>query len=365
MWDQVEELLERGIAEGAFPGCAMAAGQREQVLYTGVHGYLSQDKQRKVSAATRYDVGALTQVLVAVPLLLYALERGLVSADDPLSAFERAVPQDKKDITLHNLLTHTAGMTPFFLLPQEAENAHSALHALLKHPLANNVGAKVRDSAMGYLLLGFLLEKILNMPLDEAVKRFLCTPLSLAGTGFLPSGEDVAPTNIQSDSDDRQAGSPYDENARFLHGVSGHAGLFTNLNDLSRFASMLACNGHTQSDVFLSPRAIHLATTERTRGLNEARGYGFHIAKRSDPFLGHLWPSESYGLSDPATGSLLAVSPADGFFMVLLTNAQSAPQNKRNTERIHKLLCNAAYAAFQHQNPTLTQPNEQSGGLFN
>ena len=71
-------------------------------------------------------------------------------------------------------------------------------------------------------------------------------------------------------------------------------------------------------------------------------------AKRSDPFLGHLWPSEGYGLSDPATGSLIAVSPEDGFYVALLMNGQSTPQGKRSTERLHKLLLNAAYAAFQH-----------------
>lgn len=76
--------------------------------------------------------------------------------------------------------------------------------------------------------------------------------------------------------------------------------------------------------------------------MNEARGYGFRITKRSDPFLGHLWPSDGYGLQDPSTGSLIAVSPDDGFFVTLLVNgrnhaagppgcgayAQAAPQRR-------------------------------------
>ena len=77
---------------------------------------------------------------------------------------------------------------------------------------------------------------------------------------------------------------------------------------------MLAGDGRNEEGVVFSYRSIHLATTERTRGLNEARGYGFRITKRSDPFLGHLWPSDGYGLTDPASGSLIAVSPDDGFF---------------------------------------------------
>ena len=101
--------------------------------------------------------------------------------------------------------------------------------------------------------------------------------------------------------------------------------------------------------VVFSYRSVHLATTERTRGLNEARGYGFRITKRSDPFLGHLWPSDGYGLRDPASGSALAVSPLDGFFTVILMNGAYTPANRAEGERFLRLCLNAAYAAFQHE----------------
>ena len=348
MWKAVDELLCRVISDGAFPGCAMAAGQGTRVLYTSVNGFLTRDGEREVRHTTRYDIGALTQVLATMPLMLIALERGLVSLDDPISRFLSGVPQDKREITLLHLLTHTSGMTPYFLLQQEAESDRDALRALLAHPLAGSVGGKVRDSAMGYILLGFILEKIFAMPLDEAMKRFVSAPLDMNRTGFLPSGDDVAPTDTEGEPEEWQAGCPQDGNARFLHGVAGHAGLFTDLEDSIRFAAMLAGDGRDGDGVAFSSRAIHLATTERTRGMNEARGYGFRITKRSDPFLGHLWPSDGYGLQDPSTGSLIAVSPDDGFFVTLLINGRNTPQDRRDAERMHKLLLNAAYAAFQH-----------------
>lgn len=349
MWKAVDELLLRGIADGTFPGCAMAAGQGARVLYTGVHGKLAQDDARDVTHITRYDVGVLTEVVATVPLLLCALERGLVSLDDPISLWLQDVAPDKQGITLLHLLTHTAGMAPRFLLPQEAENDRDALGALLRHPLSGAPGGKVRDSAMGFILLGFILEKVFAMPLDEAVKRFVTAPLHMDRTGYLPTGDDIAPSGAESEDGEWQPGQPQDGNARFLHGVAGHAGLFTDLEDISRFAGMLAGDGRTEEGVAFSYRSIHLATTDRTRGLNEARGYGFHITRRSDPFLGHLWPSDGYGLKDPASGSLIAVSPEDGFFVALLLNGHSAPHDRQMMERMHKLLLNAAYAAFQHE----------------
>ena len=346
MWKAVDDLLARGVADGMFPGCAMAAGQGTRVLFTSVHGTLAHGDGRGVTHATRYDVGALTRVMATTPLMLYALERGLASLDDRLDRWLDGVPQDKRDITLLHLLTHTSGMSASFLLSQEAEGYRDALGALLRHPLSGSVGGKVRDSAMGFALLGFVLERIFSMPLDEAVKRFVTAPLRMPRTGFLPAGDDVAPSGAEGEG--WQAGQPQDGNARFLHGVAGHAGLFADLEDTIRFASMLAGDGRNEEGVIFSYRAIHLATTERTRGLNEARGYGFRITKRSDPFLGHLWPSDGYGLTDPAGGSLIAVSPDDGFFVTLLLNGQGTSGERREMDRMHKLLLNAAYAAFQH-----------------
>lgn len=348
MWKAVDELLLHGISQGAFPGCAMAAGQGTRVLYTSVHGKLAPGSTQEVTHTTRYDVGVLTQVMITVPLVLCALERGLISLDDPISLWLENVPQDKHDITLLQLLTHVSGITPHFLLPDEAVRSREALDVLLRHPLAGSVGSKVRDSAMGYILLGFILERVFRMPLDEAAKRFVTAPLHMLRTGFLPSGADVAPADAESESEEWQAGQPKDRNARFLHGIAGHAGVFTDLEDAIRFASMLAGDGHTDDGVMFSHRALHLATTERTRGMNEARGYGFRITKRSDPFLGHLWPSDGYGLKDPVSGSLIAVSPEDGFFVTLLLNGHNGLSARTEMERMQKRLLNAAYAAFQH-----------------
>lgn len=227
MWNAVDHLLEEAIRENAFPGCAIAAGQRGKVLYTNVSGYLVRDGERQVTHSTRYDVGALTQVLVTMPLCMIAVERGLLGPDDTVDRFLPEVPPDKKNITVAQLLTQTSGLSPHFLLQEEARSDKDALGALLRHPLASPVGGKVSDSGMGFLLLGFLLERVFDMPLDEAAKRFVTAPLHMGRTGYLPSGSDVAPTSIRDENGVLQPGCPLDGNARFLHGVAGHSGLFS------------------------------------------------------------------------------------------------------------------------------------------
>ncbi|MDD3334309.1 MAG: hypothetical protein PHI98_02220, partial [Eubacteriales bacterium] len=82
-------------------------------------------------------------------------------------------------------------------------------------------------------------------------------------------------------------------------------------------------------------------------------GFGLRITKRQSPFWGHLWPSDGYGLQDPSSGSLLAVSPTDGFFVVALLNGCFAAGDQPTVSRMTKLLLNAAFAAYQHESKNL------------
>ncbi|MBE5815592.1 MAG: beta-lactamase family protein [Clostridiales bacterium] len=350
MWNAVDKLLLSAMETGCFPGCAIAAGQRGEVLYQKTFGHLMPHGSAAVAPNTRYDAGSLTQVLATMPLALKAMESGLISPDDPIARFLPQVPQDKREITLEQLLTHTSGLPASFSLEHEAHGAGDALRALLAHPLESQPGTKVRQSAMGYILLGYLMEKIFDLPLDTAVKRLVTQPLGMSGTGYLPSGEGIAPNRIADESAQHEAGYPLDGNARFLHGIAGHAGLFTTIADLTRFVSMLAADGTCGQEVFLAQRSVHLAATDRTRGMNAAWSYSLRITKRSQPYLGHLWPSDGYGLQDPTGGSLVAVNPSDGFFVALLCNGHESPASREENDRLRKVLLNAAYAAFQHQN---------------
>ena len=176
MWNAVDKLLSNAMTNGCFPGCAISAGQRGKVFYQKTFGYLTPSQLRPVTAETRYDAGSLTQVLATMPLALKAMESGLISPDDPVSRFVDGVPADKREITLENLLTHTSGLPGSFSLEHEARGAQHALKALLAHPLESAPGSKVRQSAMGYILLGFLMEKVFDMPLDDVLAHFGTTP---------------------------------------------------------------------------------------------------------------------------------------------------------------------------------------------
>ncbi|MDD3410882.1 MAG: serine hydrolase, partial [Eubacteriales bacterium] len=270
-------------------------------------------------------------------LALSALEHGKLTLDDPLTMFFSGVPADKRGITVGQLLTHTSGLPPYFPLEQEADGASDAAQAILAHPLDERPGRRVRESAMGFVLLGLLLEKALRLPLDEAARRYVFSPLGMTLTDYLPSGANIAACGLDPATGEPLVGVAADENARFLHGVSGSAGVFTTLNDCLRFAGMLAHEGAP----LLAPATVRLARRNHTRGLDEAFGLGFRLKTG----FGDLWSGDTFGLTAP--GGCLAVDPVSGLAAALLLNPVETPRGGAALPRLRRLALNQALAEAQ------------------
>jgi len=95
---------------------------------------------------------------------------------------------------------------------------------------------------MGYILLGRILEQIGGQSIDRLAQEYVFEPLGLTHTTYRPAG-DVAPTERDPATGELLRGAVHDENARFLGGLSGNAGIFSDLCDMTRFVQMLALGG--------------------------------------------------------------------------------------------------------------------------
>ena len=342
MFEAVQCILAQAVEETIIHGFTLSVGKGDRQLFFAKGGHLGGGESPQVTEHTRYDLDALTQGMVTAPLVLLALEKGLLSLDDSISLYVES-PEDKQELTLRHLLSHTGGMTSGFLLEQEAENAADSLRALLAHPLEFPAGKRTRRSGMGFLLLGKLLERVYGMALDAAAKKFIFSPLGLAHTGYLATGEDIAITALHPVTGEPQAGMPGDGNTRFLHGVSGAAGVFSNAGDCHRFLAMLASGGKSNDHLFLTPDALRLLSTDYTPGLKDAWGLGFRLATRDTSFMGDLWPKNSFGLTGD-TGTAWAVSPGNGIHVTLLSNRARSAHESRSFSRFLRLALSSAYA---------------------
>jgi CubicO group peptidase (beta-lactamase class C family) len=335
-FERVHELIRQGLEQGAYPSAALAIGMGSKVYRKEVYGSCDEN--------TLFDMASLTKVLSPTMVAFRFLEEGLIRLYDTLAVFFPDVPEDKKNITILHLMTHTSGIPDSFWISDSTDNPADAANVILNHPLQQAPGGDPIYSCMGYIVLGKILEQVGGAPLDVLAEKYVFGPLGMAHTGYHPTG-DIAPTEMDPATGKLLCGVVHDENARFMGGISANAGVFSNLEDMTIFAKMLACGGKREDGSFyLSPAMLNRALTNHTpNSKGEFRGLGFNLSRSPFNFLGDLLGPRTFGHTG-FTGTSIAIDPDTGLWMVLLTNRVCPTRANTKMIRIRSLVHNAAAA---------------------
>lgn len=367
--DVIDRAVEKAIEERAFPGAAVAIGDKNGIIYKASYGYKRVfddnapcfDKEPvnltgakpPVNANTLYDMASCTKIMSTTMVALRMIDQGKIALYDSISRFID-VPEDKKGIELRHLLTHTSGIKAHFLLEKDGRAPADAAQIILDTPLSTPTGTKVEYTCMGYILLGKILEKLGDKPLDVLADEMVFKPLGMQNTCYRPLDKgftDIAATEYTEDLGAYKVGIVHDENARFLGGVSANAGIFSTAEDVATLATMLSAGGTHNGKMFLSPSLINLARTDMTAGLGEGRGLGF-VVKQAGTLsaMGDLYPGGSFG-HNGYTGTSMYLHGGHGMYVVLLTNRVHYTRESDRIFRFRRIfhnLCTAEYerAAF-------------------
>lgn len=297
MKERLTALLERGLQDGVFPGYHAAVGEGDKLLYSSLGGNLALYPEGiPMTENALFDMASLSKLMGTAMAFLRLWERGKISPEQPLSDFFTDC-HGKESITLHHLLTHTSGFKAHFPLWMRGITPDDTAEAILREPLAIPTGQDVIYSCMGFILLGKILEQIEGEPLDAIVKREVFTPLGMETACYNPP---VGTLCVATEGETR--GTVHDENAAFLGGVSGNAGVFASMADCIKFASMLSSKG----EGYLQPSTFEKAVHNYTSGMEENRGLGFQLCSFGSGHTGF-------------TGTSLYVNE-QGRYAILLTN---------------------------------------------
>lgn len=347
MFETVSDILKEAIAKKATPGAAAAIGCGREILYERSFGRLSYDADAPfVTPETLYDMASVTKVLSTTMLSLQALGEGKIHLQDPISLYFPEAPAEKRDITLLQLLTHTSGISPHFLLWNYPGGREHTAEVILNHPLVYRPGTEVQYSCMGFILLGKILEEVYSAPIDALFQRRIAAPLGLKHTGYCPeTSPNIAPTEYDTNEGLLQ-GKVHDENARFQNGISANAGIFSDLMDMEVFVQMLALGGIAPNGTELIPPAcLEKAIRNYTKGMAENRGLGFQLYDSDANFMGDFFPGTSFGHTG-YTGPSFAVDPETGFYVILLANRVHPTRNNMLWMHARRMVHNAAAAEF-------------------
>ena len=337
--EQVNEILQDGIANNLI----VRVGVGDEILMD----VLRTNEDRLLNGQTLFDMASVTKIVSTTMLALIAMDRGLLSPDDPVSRFF-AVPKDKSVLTVRHLMTHTIGIGHKSLLP--FAGAYSDVQDyILSIPADIPIGSNVRYSCPGYILLGRIVEKVFGVSLDQLTKAYVTAPLGMSSTTFLP---DRARDIVNANPTPEACGLVNDYNCRHLGGVCGNAGLYSNLEDMTRFVHAMLRRGAP-----LFSREVYDAATENlTPGMRESRGLGFLVVDDRYFQTRALFPNGSIGHCGH-TGQSVFWNVDSGLYVIVLSDATATVQKKYGAERYELVMrMRADLHAAIREDLSLTHP---------
>ncbi len=305
---EIDKLVEEGIISHT----AVRVGTGNAVLHDTFRG--------GVDCKTLFDMASVTKVIATTTLALIALDRGLLFIDGKVADFFRT----DKPMTVKHLLTHTMGIGYRNLTQAENTNANIA-QKILEIPSDVPIGSDVRYSCPGYILLGKIIEKIFDKPLNECFDEMVAKPLGLVDTSFLPKNKENA---VNANLDEERRGVVNDFNCQHLGGVSGNAGVFSNLDDMTKYVGFLQNRGAP----LFSERTFLEAVRNYTPDMSESRGLGFLYVDGRYGQTGGLFADGAIGHCGH-TGQSVFVDYRTGFYVIILSDATVSTERKYGKER--------------------------------
>ncbi|AAK78163.1 CubicO group peptidase (beta-lactamase class C family) [Clostridium acetobutylicum] len=341
--DRAFDLIKEGVSKGVFPGAVAAVGTRERVIRLESFGNRCLYPEKlSMNKDTLFDLASLTKVVATNTLFMIFLEKGLISVYDNVSYYlEKFKGKNKDDVTIFNLLTHTAGFVPCKPLYKLCKGYEDSIDYICRCGLSYKPGTKCVYSDFSYILLAYILEKIGGDTLDILCDRYIFKPLYMENTTFKPKGNNIAATEIDKKTKKPLIGVCHDENGRFFGGISGHAGLFSDIYDLCKFSNMLVNEGKG----IISYASFKAMTTNHTLGLEDNRGYGWCIKGDKNSFMGDIAFPETFG-HNGFTGTSLWVDIKNNIYAILLTNRVHPTRDNLRIIRFRRVFSNAVLASL-------------------
>ncbi len=234
--EQIDQVLVNQHMSGVFDGTVLIRKQ-DELIYRRAFGYANREENKKNSVTTISDIGSIAKSYTATAMLLLA-DRDELSLQDRLKKFYPDIPADKKDITLHQLLTHTSGLINFHSRNDfEQLSRSNAENIIFQKALRAPPGAEYHYSNAGYTLLASIIERVSKQSFENYVKKELLTPLNLVHTSWYQRQQvfqdEIAYGYVNHDKRFRTFYKP------FTWALKGGGGMVSSIEDMSAWLDAL------------------------------------------------------------------------------------------------------------------------------
>lgn len=325
-------MLERAILERAFPAAALAITHRGQLVALKALGHFTYEPDSpSTQPETVFDLASVSKVVATTATAMLLYQRGLLDLDAPVVAvvpeFARNDPRCRA-VTFRMLLAHSSGLPAHEKLFLKGPTREGLLTTAFAVALTADPGTRAEYSDIGFIILGVALERLADEPLDSYCQREIFGPLGMAHTTFNPSlaARPAIPPTVDDWTYRNRIiqGEVQDENASAMGGVAGHAGLFSNAQDVATFANVMLNGGQPT----LRPDTLAIFTRREQSPAGTSRALGWDTPSAPSQ-SGKYFSPRSFGHLG-YTGTSLWIDPERQLSVTLLTN-RTWPDYKTKT----------------------------------
>jgi len=330
---EANALLKSEAEAGRFRGAVLLAWEGEVLVRSG-YGFANEEWKIPNSPLTKFRIGSATKTFTAAAILRL-VEAGGIDLDDHIGKWIADLPQAWQGLTIHQLLTHTAGLRDHIAAPGKRKlnltgaRPEELVGLIANEPLLFPPGTNRSYSNTGYILLGMLIEKAGKASYARFLADAIFQPLELMATRYDDPSE-VLPERASGymARDGKVRNAEYlDMSVPFSAG-----GLVSTVDDLLRWNMALHANGFLKQGSY---RRM-IAEYPETRKEDGHYGYGVFISKRS----GYTCLSHSGGVNGFI--SVVAYYPELRGSLILLSNLLDPRPFSSVFDRLSDLLLSQA-----------------------
>jgi CubicO group peptidase (beta-lactamase class C family) len=359
---RLDSLFQRAVDRSEVAGVVALVLKDGQPVYEKAFGWADREANRRMTTDAIFRIASQSKALTSVALMSL-VEEGKIALGDPVSKYipdfehttvavrgdtGRAIVPAKRRITIHDLLTHTAGISygtdslvaPLYaaagLGPAAGWGWYTAdkkepicltIERLATLPFVAQPGERF---VYGYNtdILGCVVERVAGAPLDEVIRTRITDPLQMRDTHFyLPAEQRTRLTAVYASGADMKIARAPDGpkgQGNYVDGprrsFSGGAGLLSTAHDYGRFLQMLLNGGTLDGARILGPKTIALMTTNQSGTLYSTTGQGFGLGFSTLEQPGADGRVESAGTFGwgGAYGSTYEVDPKEHLVLVFM-----------------------------------------------
>lgn len=380
---KIDEIAQKALTLPATPGMQVLVARDGKVIFEKSYGYKSKKHYQKVKNSDLYDLASITKIAATLPMIFKLKDEGKLDYDQPLIAYtQKARGTNKANLTLREILAHQAGLKSWIPFYKETlnEDLYPSNHyysntpkpsfktkiadgwyimdtykdSILSKVYASELGSKKYSySDLGYYIMQDIIETKRGKTLDKITKEEIYKPLGAYTMSYLPlehfEKNDIIPTEMDTYFRKQLIqGYVHDQGAAMKGGVAGHAGVFSDANDLAKLMQLYLQKGYYGGKRYFQEKTIEEATEYQYKWNDNRRGLGFD--KKPLDGIGQTCKSASESIFGHSgfTGTITWVDPDEKLVYVFLSNRinQQIDSNVLSKKNIREDIFQAIYDAI-------------------